>query len=53
MRNGKNPHIKTIVIECLIQKFTNNKTLEVLDNYGYKLSNRTLNRIKKNLKERV
>ena len=51
MRNGTNAHVKTLVIECLIQKLTNNKTLEVLDNYGYRVSNRTPNRIKKNLKE--
>jgi hypothetical protein len=36
MRNGTNPHVKTLVIECLIQKLTNNKTIEVLENYGYK-----------------
>jgi hypothetical protein len=50
MRNGKNPHIKTIVIQCLIQKFEDSKTIEILDNHGYKLSQSTLCRIKRRLK---
>jgi hypothetical protein len=51
MRNGKNPHIKTIVIQCLIQKFEDSKTIEILDNHGYRVSQRTLGRIKRRLKE--
>lgn len=47
----RDPRLKTLIIYCLIQRFNENESLGYLKAEGYDITVRTLERIKKKIKE--
>lgn len=47
----RNPDLKLYIIHCMIKRFSTKESIAYLKGYGYDINERTLRRIKQNIKE--